>query len=81
MHRETIMPMHIVEYGEENDQQLFIEVYLPPLVHWIQIDRLLFLQHSLTMCDGTGPVDLVVARMKVPKHKEEEILVVAVELL
>ena len=75
------MRVHIVQDGEEDDEQFLIEVHLPPLVDRVQIDRNIFLHHRLTFADGARPVDLVEARVQVAQHEEKEVLIVAVELL
>ena len=74
------MVANIIEDREENHQQFLIEVYLPFLVHRIQIDWLLVLHNGIGRANGSCPIYLVIARMEVAKNEEEETLVVLVEL-
>ena len=59
---------------------MFIVVDKALLVDGIEIDGLSVLYDGIGGCYRTGPVDLVQAAMKVLHYKEEEALIVAVEL-
>ena len=77
---EAVLVADVVQDREEDDQQFLVEVDLSFLVHGIQIDRAIVLYNGRLAADGACPVDFVEARMQVLQDKEEEILVVAVEL-
>ena len=61
--RETIFVMNVIEYGEIDNHQFLVEVYLPALVHWMEIHGAIALQVGLRVGDGLGPVYLVVSAM------------------
>ncbi len=71
---------YIVQDREEDNQQLFIEIDLPFLVHRVQIDGLPVLHQGRLRGDGACPVDFVQSAMQVLHDEEEETLVLAVEL-
>lgn len=56
---ETIDITYIIQYGEENNKQLFIKVYLSFLVYRIKIDGLPVLYDCIGGCNSTGPVYFV----------------------
>ena len=78
--RETVVLMDIVQNGEEDDKQLFIEVDLSFLVDWTQIHSIAILDDGRCCGYSAVPVYLVESSMNIAKDIEEEILVVLVEL-
>ena len=54
---------NVVQNGEEDNQQLFIEVELPSFIDRLQIDGLFALHNSSFSADGASPVNFVVAGM------------------
>lgn len=77
---ETISFADIVQDGIENNQYLFIEVYLLFPVNRIGINRTVFADNG--SCGGYGlrPMNAVVTRMNVLQDEEDEILVMLVEV-
>ena len=77
---ESIRFAYIVQNREEYDEQFLVKVYRPFLVHRIQIHRISVLHYRRCRAYSACPVYLVVSCMEIFQHKEEEALVVFVEL-
>ena len=77
---KTIFVADEVQDGEEDDEQFLVEVDLPFLVDRVQIDGSAFLHDGRSRGNGAGPVYFVHSCMEVLQYKEEETLVVLVEL-
>ena len=78
--REAISITNIVQDGEEDDEQFFVEVDAALLVNGIQVNGLSILHNGIGRCYRACPVDLVQSAMLVLHDEEEKALVVAVEL-
>ena len=77
---ESIMLVDVVQYGKENDQQLFVEVDLPLLVDRVHIDDVVVLHNGISPSYRPCPVDFVEPRVHVLDDEHEELRVVVVEL-
>ena len=77
---ETIDITYIIQYGEENNKQLFIKVYLSFLVYRIKIDGLPVLYDCIGGCNSTGSVYFVQTAVLVLYYKENKVSVITIEL-
>ena len=80
LYGESIMLIDIIQDGEEDNQQLLVEVYLALLVDRIHIDGTVVLNHSVCPCNSPSPVYLIETCVHVLDDEQEELLVVIVEL-
>ena len=77
---ETISFADIVQDGIEDNQELFIEVYLLFPVNRIRINRAVFADDGSRGGNGFRPMNAVVTGMDVLQDEEDEILVMLVEV-
>ena len=78
--RKTVCIANVIQDWEENYQKFLVEVNLPFLVDWVQIDGLLVLHDGCLMADGARPVYLVEARVHILHDEEEKTLIILIKL-
>ena len=60
---ETIFVVDVIEYREVDNHQFLVEVYLPTLIRWVEVNRAVALHVGLRVGNGLGPIYLVVPAM------------------